>query len=143
MPARRQRPGFGFSIAHHRADDEIRVIERRAVGMGQRVPELSPLVNRSGNLGRDVAGDAARKGKLAKEPSHAAGVERDIRADLAVGPFQPGVGEERGASVTRTDDIDRVQIPPADRAIHVRIDEVQPRRRSPVAEKPGLHVLGG
>jgi hypothetical protein len=33
MPGGRQRPGFGLTVANHYRDDEIRVVEGRAIGV--------------------------------------------------------------------------------------------------------------
>src|SRR6185369_1282039 len=38
-------------------------------------------------------------------------------------------------------DEDRLEVPLVDRAIHVRVDEVQSGRRAPVSEEPWLHML--
>ena len=38
-------------------------------------------------------------------------------------------------------DVDRAQVARLDHAVHVHVDEVEPRCRAPVPEQPGLHVL--
>jgi hypothetical protein len=43
--------------------------------------------------------------------------------------------------VSRAGDEDRVEVARTDRAVHVRVDEVQPGRRPPVPEQPRLDVL--
>ena len=47
VPARRERPGLGLAVADDAADEEIGVVECRTVGVGQRVPELTTLVDRT------------------------------------------------------------------------------------------------
>ena len=42
-----------------------------------------------------------------------------------------------------TDDGNDVQIARDDHSVQVRVDEVQARRRAPMAEQPGLDVLEG
>ena len=61
----RQRAGLGLAVADDAGDDQVRVVEGRAVGVRQRVAELAALVDRAGRLGRDVAGDAAGERELA------------------------------------------------------------------------------
>ena len=55
MPAGGERSGLGLAVADDAADEEIGVVERGAVGVGERVAELAALVDRAGRLGRDVA----------------------------------------------------------------------------------------
>ena len=43
--------------------------------------------------------------------------------------------------MARAGDVDRVEVARADRAVQVRVEEVQPGRRAPVAEQPRLDVL--
>ena len=61
MPAGGQRPGLGLAVADHARHDQVRVVERRPVGVRERVPELAALVNRPGRLRRDMRRNAARK----------------------------------------------------------------------------------
>jgi hypothetical protein len=42
--------------------------------------------------------------------------------------------------MSRPGDEDRVQVPAHDHAIHVRVDEIQPGRGSPMAQQAGLDV---
>ena len=46
MPTGRQRAGFRFTIAHDTGNEQVRIIERRAERMLQRVTQLATLVNR-------------------------------------------------------------------------------------------------
>ena len=134
MPARRQRSGLRLTVADDAADEEARIVERSAVGVRQRVAELAALVDRARDLGRTVTADAAGKRELAEERAQAVGVLRDLRIDLAVGALEVRVRDRRRAAVTGTDHHERVQV--------VDADQVQPRRRAPMAEKPRLDVLG-
>ena len=61
--------------------------------------------------------------------------------ELAVCALEIGVRDDAGASVAGAGDVDRVQVAPADRPVHVHVDQVQARGRAPVAEQPRLHVL--
>jgi len=64
VPARRQRSGLGLAVADDAGDEQVRVVECRAVRVSERVAELSALVDRSGRLRRGVARDSAREREL-------------------------------------------------------------------------------
>jgi len=66
VPTGRQRSGLGLAVADHADDQQIGIVERRAVGMGQGVAQFSAFVDRPGRFGRGVAGNSTRKGKLGK-----------------------------------------------------------------------------
>ena len=142
VPARRERTGLGLPVADHAGDEQAVVVERRPVGVRERVPELAALVDGAGRLGRHVAGDAARERELAEEPAQAVRVAAHLRIDLAVGALEVRVGDERRAAVARPGHEHRVQVPQADRPVEVRVDEVEAGGRAPVPEQPGLDVLG-
>ena len=108
MPRRRERTGFRFAIAHHAGDDEIGVVEHGAERMAQRVPELAAFVNAPGCLRRDVARNAARKRELSEEDLEPGFVPRHGRVDLAVGPFQIRIGDQRGPAMSRAGDVDHI-----------------------------------
>jgi hypothetical protein len=141
VPTRGQRAGFGLAVADRAADEQVGVVERGAVGVNERVAQLAALVDRAGRLGRDVAGDAAGEGELAKQPSHSLLVVADMRVDLGVGALQVDVGDDARAAVAGARDVDGVQVARADDAVHVRVEEVQAGGGSPVAEQPRLGVL--
>ena len=111
--------------------------------MREHVAELTPLVNRSGRLGRHVARNPSRERKLPKELTEAVFVAADVGVDLAVRPLEVAVGDQSRPSVARPRHVDRVQVTGADCAIEVHVDEVQAGRRAEVAEQTRLHVLLG
>ena len=61
VPAGGQRARFCFAVSDHAGDEEIRVVERGAVGVRERVSQLAALVDRPRRLRRGVARNAARK----------------------------------------------------------------------------------
>ena len=140
VPRRGQRPRLRLAVADHARHQEVRVVERRAVGVGERVAELAPLVDRPGRLGRHVARDAAGKGELPEQPPQAVRVLGDLRVHLGVGPFEVRVGDHGRAAVAGAADVERVQVELPDHAIEVHVHEVETRRRAPVSEQPRLHV---
>ena len=141
VPARRERTGLRLAVADHTADDQARVVERRAVPVRERVPQFPTLVDRAGGLRRDVARDAAGERELAEQPAHALGVLPDRRIPLGIGALQPCVGHESRAAMAGAGHVEHLQPALPDRPVAVRIDEIEPRRRPPVPEQPRLHVL--
>ena len=141
VPAGRQRPGLRLAVADDRADQQVRVVERGAVRVREGVAQFTALVDGARGLRGDVARDAAGEGELAEQLADAVLVAGDARIDLAVGPLEVGVGDRRRTTVAGTDDVDRVQVPVPDDPVHVDIDEVQARRRAPVAQQSRLDVL--
>ena len=142
VPRGRERTGLRLTVADHGCDDQLGVVERGAIGMRKCVTEFPALMDRPRCLGRHVAGNTAGEGELGEQPLHAGLVLGDVRVDLAVRPLQPGCRDRAGTSVPRTHHVHHVQVPRRDRAVQVGIDEVQPGGCSPVAEQPGLDVLG-
>ena len=142
MPAGRERTGFGLPVADHAQHQQVRVVERRAEGVHQRVAELAAFMDGPGSLGRDVARDAAGKGELTEQPPHPVLVGADRGIDLAVGALQVRVGHQARATMTRSGHVQHVQVPLLDHPVHVGVQEVEPRCGAPVTEQPRLDVLG-
>ena len=141
VPRRRQRAGLRLAVADDAGHQQAGVVERRPEGVGQRVAQLAPLVDRARRLRRGVARDAAGEGELAEQPLHPVAVPGHRRIHLAVGPLQPRVGHHARPAVARPADEDGVEVAGRDHPVQMGVDEVEPRRRPPVAEQTGLHVL--
>ena len=47
MPARRQRAGLCLAVTDDAGDDEVGVVERRPVGVGQRITQLTAFRHRA------------------------------------------------------------------------------------------------
>ena len=143
VPARCQRSGLGLAIADDAGDDQVRIVERCAIGMRQGIAEFAALVDGAGCLRRDVTGNAAGKRELREQALHPLFVAGDVRIYLAVGAFQVGVRDQGRPAVPWAGHIDHVEIVRLDDAVQVGVDEVQARRGSPVPEQPRLYVLLG
>ena len=142
VPARRQRPGLGLAVADDAADEQVGVVVGGAVRVRERVPELAALVDRAGRLGRGVARDPARERELAEQLAQPVLARADVRVELGVRALEVGVRDDPRPAVARPGDVDRVQLPGADRAVQVHPDQVQAGRRAEVPEQPRLDVLG-
>src|SRR5215204_3910354 len=98
--------------------------------MDEGVAELAALVDGAGGFRRDVARDPAGKRELAKQAPQPLLVAADVWIDLGVGALEIAVGDQARPAVPRPGHVDRVEIVADDRAVHVRVDEVEARRRS-------------
>ncbi len=141
VPTGSERAGLGFAIADHAAHQQVGIVERRAVGVHQRVAQLAAFVDGAGRFGRRVARDSAGKGELLEEPPHALGILRDVGIDLAVRPFQVSVGDHARAAVSRSADVDHVEVVLPDEPVAVDVDEIQAGGGAPVAQQAGLDVF--
>ena len=126
VPRRRERSRLGLAVADDAGDDQVGIVEGRAVGVGDRVAELAALVDGAGSLWRRVAGDAAREGELLEEDADALLVFRDVGIDLAVRPLEVRVGDHAGTAVPGAADVDHVEVVRLDHAVQVHVDEVHP-----------------
>ena len=141
MPARRERSGLRLTVADDRGDEQVRVVERGAVGVRERVAQLAALVDRARRLGSDVRRNAAREGELPKQPPQTLGVAGDVGVDLRIGAVEVGVGDQARTAVTWAGDVDRRLSALLDHPVQMRVEEVQARRGSPMAEQAGLDVV--
>jgi hypothetical protein len=142
VPAGRERAGLGLAVTDDARDHEAGVVERRAERMGQRVAELTAFVDRAGCLGGDVAGDPARERELTEELLEALLVASDVRVDLAVGALQIGVRDQPRAAVAGPGHVQHLDVAAQDRAVQVRVDQVEAGRRAKVPQQARLDVLG-
>src|ERR1700719_58458 len=101
--------------------------------MGQRVSQLAALMNGSGSLGRNVAGNASRKAKLLEEASHSLPILRNVWVDFAIRALHIGMRDKRGAAVAGTYDVNHIEVFILDDAVQVNVDKVQTWCSSPVS----------
>ena len=71
--------GLGLAVADHAGDEQVRVVERGAERVHERVAELAALVDRAGRRHADVARDPAGRRELAHERQQARLVARTRR----------------------------------------------------------------
>ena len=142
MPGGGERAGLGLAVADDARDDEVGVVERRAVGVRQAIAELAPLVDRARRLRRDMRADVPGEGELLEELLHPLVVLALIRIDLRVRAFEIGGTKHARGAVTRTGHEDHVQVVALDHAIEMRPHERERRARAPVAKQAVLHVVG-
>ena len=140
VPARGERARLRLAVADDAGDEQVGIVERRAVGVRQRVAQLAALVDRARRLRRDVTRDAAGERELLEQPLHPVRVLRDVGIDFAVRALEIGVGHQSRSAVPGPGDVDHVQVVLVDDAVQMDIDEVQPGRGAPVAEQARFDV---
>jgi hypothetical protein len=66
----------------------------------------------------------------------------DVGVELRVRAFEIRICDEARAAVTGAGDVDRRKVAGSDRAVEVRVDEVQAGRRPEMSEEARLDVVG-
>ena len=142
VPAGGERPGFGFSVADHAQREQVGVVEHGAVGVDEGIAEFAAFVDRAGRL-RVRRGWGYRRGR------RTAGTALACRPRPGRSRSTPRCRCRRGrrsrparAAVTGTGHVQHVEISLLDHAVHVRVQQVQPRGGAPVPEQARLDVLG-
>src|SRR5262245_36395804 len=87
-----------------------------------------------------MAGDTAGERELLEKALHPRNVFRDIGVVLGVRPLQVDVDDERRAPMTRTRDINHIQIMLFDNSVKMDVDEILAGGSPPVAKQAGLDV---
>ena len=120
----------------------VRVVEGGTVGMAtrhsptHRLRECEPGVSGATWLGMPPGNENCVNSSL-----QARFVLADVRVDLAVRPFEIGVGNQGRTAVPGTGDVEHVQVVALDDPIQVNVQQVLARRGSPVTEQTRLDVF--
>ena len=125
LPGPLEGRSLGLSIADDRDRDEVRAVEHGPKRVGQHVSELAPFVDRSGRMRAYVARHPSGGRELAKEAEHPGAVAGDLGVDVAVGPLEPDVGENGGATVPGPRKKQHIGIAGANDSIEVRVEKAQ------------------
>ena len=141
VPRGRQRPGLRLPVADHTGDQQIRVVERRPVGVHQGVAELAALVDRPRRLRGRVRGDPAGEGELPEQRPQPLFGAVDARVAFGVGAVEVGVGDHAGSAVPGPGHVQGVQVAVADGTVQVGVEEVQARGGAPMAQQPRLDIV--
>ncbi len=141
VPARRQRAGFGFTVADHASCNQIRIIEDRAECMRHAITQFTALMDRPRRFRRDVARNAAGKRELLEQLLHPALVLCNVRVNLTVGAFEVRVCNQARSAMTWAGDVNHIQVALANDPIQVNIDQVQSWRGAPMTQQPPFDVI--
>src|SRR6185437_758764 len=141
MPTRGKRTGFRFAVSNDAGRNQPRVVEHRAISVGERIAEFAPFMNRARRLWPRMARNAVRPGELAEKPAQPVPVALYIGKSLGVGAFEIGVRHQARPTVTGAGDQDHVQILFADQPVKVSVYKVQSGGRAPMAQQAGFDVM--
>src|SRR5579863_10347859 len=98
--------------------------------MAERVAQLAAFVNRARRRRRNVAGNSTGKRELLEQLLEPGFVLADVRINLTVAAFEISIAHERRAAVTRTGNVEHVQVILLDDPVQMHVDEVLARRRA-------------
>ncbi|MNW51700.1 hypothetical protein D3C74_291920 [compost metagenome] len=139
-PRSRKRSGFGFPVAYDDRRNEVRVVQNRACAMRKRIPQFPAFMNRPRRLRCCVGSNPAREGKLLEQLLHPLKILRNFRIDFRVAAIQVRVRYHHLPAVTRSFDVEHIQIIFADDPVQVGVNEVLARNRAPVPDRLDLHI---
>ena len=125
------------------AKEDPDAIVKLAVPLVGDVPaaQLATFVDRARNLWRDMARQATREREALKELFHARFILWAVWISLTEGTLEINVAHKSWASVTRTRNINHVQIKLGNNAVKMGIDEILARRSSPVTKQKILNMF--
>src|ERR1700730_7252929 len=141
VPAGSQRSSLGFTVAHNAAYQQIRVVERGAKGVSQRVTQFAALVDGAWSFWRDVAWNSSREGKLLEQLSYSFLSLRNAGINLAIGAFQIRIGHQTRSTMAGTGHVDDIEILLLDQAVQMDVNKIQSGRCAPMPQEPGLDVF--
>ena len=118
------------------------IVERGAEGVRDAVAQFAAFVNGARNLGRAMAPQLSWKRKSAEEFEQARFVVALRRVDLRIGPFQIAIRDHGRSAVSRTRDVDHVQVVFADDAIEMDPHKGLAWIGAPMSEQPMFEVFG-
>src|SRR5476649_1286656 len=88
VPAGSQRSRFSLAVADDATDDQIRIVEGRAIGVSQGIAEFPAFMDGARGFRRNVARYSVRPGELPKQPLQSVPAALDCRIALRVRPFE-------------------------------------------------------
>ena len=143
VPAGGQGAGFRFAIAHDAGDDQVRIVERGAISVQQRIPQFTAFVDGARRFRRYVAGDPVGPGELARKQPLQFGsgcASRWPGNARCTSPRDRLAPPGSGPPMTGTDDVDHVQIVVFDQPVEMDVEKVQPRGGAPIVRAGGAWI---
>src|SRR6266404_2011550 len=129
---------LSLAITYNTTHQQIRIIKCGPVSVQQRIAQFTTFIDGPGSIGRGMAGNASGPGKLLEQPLHACRILRDGGIKLSICTFKICVGDDARSAVSGASNVNGIKIIFPDHAIHVRVDEVQPRRGAEMPEQAWL-----
>src|SRR5262245_18617956 len=98
-------------------------------------------MDRARRFGSHMAWNPAGKRELLEESFHSFFVLRNIRINLTIRPLQVSIGHQSGSAVSRSRDINHIQVMRPNHPVEMHVNKVQSRRGAPVTQEPWFDVL--
>src|SRR5208283_722821 len=140
VPGSRQRPGLRLTVADYRDHEQVGIIERRTESMREAVTELAALMDRPRCLGRAVAADSAGEGEKLEEVPQTLKVLIAVGIDLRVGAFEIGIRQHRRGAVSRTGDVQHVEVVFLDELVEMDPHQALAGIGAPMTKEPLLQL---
>src|SRR5262245_47553766 len=118
-----------------------RLSKCRAIGVGERITQLTAFMDRTRSLRGNMTWNAIGPRELPEKTSQALTAALHNRIRLRVGALEVAMRHKPGAAMPRAYDINHVQIVLFDQSIKVNIDKVQSRCRAPMPQQPSFYVF--
>ena len=104
-------------VADNSSDGQIRIVEGSAKGMPKDVAQITSFMDGTRGGCTHMTWDTTGSGELAKQVPHPFTVLCNLRIDLGIGPFEVHIGEDRRSTMTRSCQVDHIDILVLDESI--------------------------
>src|SRR5215469_8901068 len=141
VPRGCERCRFRFPVPDDRGNNQVRVIESSARGVGEHVAKFTAFVDRARLFRCAVASNASGKGELLEKRPQAFFVLTLVGIYLRIRALQINRTEDAGSTVSWSGKIDHVQVVFLDESIQVYVDKGQSRAGSVMPEKSVFDVF--
>lgn len=141
MPACGKCARLGFAVPDDASGNQLRIVEHRAIGMGQGITEFAPFMDGARRFRPRVTGNAIGPGELPKQLAQAIAIALYVRKSLGIRTFKISARHQTRPAMAWAGDQYHVQIILADEPIEMGVYEVQSRRRTPMAQQARLDVI--
>src|SRR4029453_9593011 len=141
MPGGSQRPSFGFAVTYYHCNQQVRVIEGGAKGMGDAVTQLASFVDGTWSLRRAMATDAAREGEFLKELQHPLLIFALVWVDFRVSALEIDRRQHSRRAMTGSSQKDSAQVVLNDQTVEMNVSEAQAWTGSPVPQQALLDMF--
>src|SRR5262245_17827984 len=121
VPGSSEWPRFRLAITDHGRDDQVGIVKCCAEGVRQCISEFTAFVDRPRRLRRHVAWNPAWKGELLEQALHPFFIRRNVWINLAVGSLKVRIGHNAGPAVTRTSDVDHIEVMLVDEPVQMDV----------------------
>ena len=140
MPTCSEWSGFRLAVANDARNYQIRIVKRCTVRVRKRISKFATFVYRTGRLRRDVAWYPTWKRELFEQSLQPRFVLRHMRIHLAVCALQISIGHHSRPAMSRTRNVQHIQIAFLDHAIQVHVHEVESWCGAPVTKQAWFHI---